>query len=50
VTKPARAELDSTLAAAADTGGLPIALPLAAAAIAALAFLGLKRRLDEYRG
>lgn len=49
-TKPARAELDSTLAAAADTGGLPVALPLAASAIAGLAFFGLKRRLDEYRG
>jgi hypothetical protein len=49
-TQPARAKLDSAMTSAADTGGLIVALPLAAVAIAGLAFLGLKRRLDEYRG
>ena len=48
-TQPARRELDSQLATAADSGGLLIALPLVAVATAGLAFLGLKRRLDEYR-
>lgn len=49
-TQPARRELNSAMAAAASTGGLEIAFPLAAAAIAGLAFFALKRRLDEYRG
>jgi hypothetical protein len=49
-TQPARAKLDSAMASATDTGGLIVALPLAAVAIAGLAFLGFKRRLDEYRG
>jgi hypothetical protein len=49
-TQPAQAKLDSAMTSAADTGGLIVALPLAAVAIAALAFLALKRRLDEYRG
>ena len=49
-TEPARRQLDSALAGAANTGGLVIALPIAAAAVAGLAFLGLRRRLDEYRG
>lgn len=48
-TRSARRQLDSHLAAAADTGGLFIAFPFVAAAIAGLAFFGLKRRLDEYR-
>ena len=48
-TQTARDDLDSTLATAADTRGLPIALPLAASAIGALTFFGLRRRLDEYR-
>jgi hypothetical protein len=49
-TQPAQAELDSAMASATDTGGLIVALPMAAVAIAGLAFLGFKRRLDEYRG
>ena len=48
-TQAARDDLDSALAAAADTRGLPVALPLAAAAVGALTFFGLRRRLDEYR-
>jgi hypothetical protein len=49
-TQPARARLDSAMTSATDTGGLIVALPIAALAIAGLAFFGLKRRLDEYRG
>ena len=48
-TQAAREDLDSALAAAADTGALPVALPLAAAPIGALTFFGVRRRLDEYR-
>ncbi len=49
-TQPARTALDSDLASAAGTGGLVIGIPVLAATIAGLAFLGLKPRLDEYRG
>lgn len=49
-TRPARTDLESAMAAAADTGGLLAASPIGAAGITGLAVLGLRRRLDEYRG
>jgi hypothetical protein len=42
--------LDADLASAEDTGGLPIGIPAVAAAVVGLAYLGIKLRLDEYRG
>ncbi len=42
--------LDADLASAEDTGGLPVGIPVLAAVIAGLAYLGIKPRLDEYRG
>jgi len=49
-TEPADGALAGDLAAAANTGGLPVGIPALAAAIAALAWLGINPRLDEYRG
>ncbi len=49
-TQSASGALDADLAAAANTGGLPAGIPAMAAAIAALAWLGIKPRMDEYRG
>jgi hypothetical protein len=48
-TQPAGSALDADLAAAGDTGGLPVGVPALAAAIATLAWLGIKPRMDEYR-
>lgn len=48
--QPASSALDADLAAARDTGGLPAGVPSLAAAIATLAWLGIKPRMDEYRG
>jgi hypothetical protein len=48
--RPAANALDTDLATAADSGGLPVGLPVLAVAIAGLAWLGIKLRLDEYRG
>lgn len=47
---PASGALDDDLAAAANTGGLPVGIPVLTVAMAALAWLGIKPRLDEYRG
>lgn len=41
--------LDRDLAAAGNTAGLPIGIPALAAAIAALAWLGVRPRMNEYR-
>lgn len=49
-TQSASGALDADLAAAANTGGLPAGIPALAAATAALAWLGIKPRMDEYRG
>jgi len=49
VTQPANSALDADLGAAGNSGGLPFAIPVLAAAIAGLAFLGIRPRLDEYR-
>lgn len=49
-TQPATSVLDADLAAAGDTGDLPAGVPALAAAIATLAWLGMKPRMDEYRG
>ncbi len=49
-TQPASGALDADLASAENTGGLPIGIPALAAAIVGLAFLGVKPRLNEYRG
>jgi hypothetical protein len=49
-TESASGVLDADLAAAGNTGGLPAGIPALAATIAALAWLGIKPRLDEYRG
>jgi hypothetical protein len=49
-TQSAGNALDGDLASAEDTGGLQVAIPALALAIAALAYLGIKPRLDEYRG
>lgn len=48
-TQPASGALDDDLAAASDTAGLPIGIPALAAAIAALAWLGVRPRMNEYR-
>lgn len=48
-TQRASTVLDADLASAEDTGGLPVGIPVAAIAIAGLAYLGIKVRLDEYR-
>ena len=49
VTQAAGGALDADLAAAANTGGLPVGIPALAVVIAALTWLGIKPRLDEYR-
>ena len=49
-TQPASAALDADLMSAENTGGLPVGIPATAAVIAGLAWLGIKPRLDEYRG
>ena len=49
-TQSASSALDADLASAEDTGRLQVAIPTLAVAIAALAYLGFKPRLDEYRG
>jgi hypothetical protein len=49
-TQSASNALDGDLASAEDTGGLPVIVPALAVAIATLAYLGIKPRLDEYRG
>lgn len=46
---PASGALDADLGAAADTGGLPVGIPVLTIMIAALTWLGIKPRLDEYR-
>jgi hypothetical protein len=48
-TQPAGGALDADLATAANTGGLPVGIPALAVMIAALTWLGIKPRLDEYR-
>jgi hypothetical protein len=48
-TEPASNALAADLASAGDDGGLPAGIPVLAVAIAGLAFLGIKPRLDEYR-
>lgn len=48
-TQSASNALDHDLAAAGSTAGLPIGIPALAAAIAALAWLGVKARMNEYR-
>jgi hypothetical protein len=49
VTQSASSALDADLAAAGNSGGLPFGIPVLAVAIAGLACLGVKPRLDEYR-
>lgn len=49
-TQPAGRALTADLTSAQDVGLLPAGLPVLAVAIAALAGLGFKLRLDEYRG
>lgn len=49
-TQQASTALDADLTAAESTDGLPIAIPVLAVAIAALGYLGLRARLNEYRG
>jgi hypothetical protein len=49
-TQQASSALDAELTAAESTDGLPIAIPVLAVAIAALGYLGLRARLNEYRG
>lgn len=49
-TQQAGSALDADLAAAENTDGLPIAVPVLVVAIAALGFFGLWLRLNEYRG
>jgi hypothetical protein len=48
--QPASARLDADLVAAQSTTGLLIGVPVAALAMAALIFIAIKPRLDEYRG
>lgn len=48
-TQSASSALDADLAEAGNTGDLPIGIPAMAVAIATLAWLGIKPRLDEYR-
>jgi hypothetical protein len=49
-TQPAAGVLGTDLASAGNSGGLLIGIPVLAVAIAGLAYLGIKLRLDEYRG
>jgi hypothetical protein len=49
-TQSAAAAADADLASATRTDGLPIGIPVLAVAIAVLGFLGLRPRLNEYRG
>ena len=49
-TQQASRALTADLTSAQDTGGLPAGIPVLAVAIAGLAWLGFKFRLDEYRG
>ena len=49
-TQQASSALDADLTAAESTDGLPIAIPVLAVAIAAFGYLGLRARLNEYRG
>jgi hypothetical protein len=49
-TQPATRAVDADLASAARTDGLPIGIPVLAVVIAVLGFLGLRPRLNEYRG
>jgi len=49
-TQSASSVLDADLAAAGNTAGLPVGIPVLAAAVATLAWLGIKPRLDEYGG
>jgi hypothetical protein len=49
-TQSVNSALDADLAAAGNTGGLPAGIPALAAAVATLAWLGIKPRMDEYRG
>jgi hypothetical protein len=48
-TQSASSALDADLAAAGNTGGLPIGIPALAAVVAILAWRGIKPRTDEYR-
>jgi hypothetical protein len=48
-TQRAGRALSADLSSAQDTGGLPAGIPVLAVAIAGLAGLAVKRRLDEYR-
>lgn len=48
--RPASATFDSDLATGQQTEGLLFGIPLSAAMIAALVFIAIKPRLDEYRG
>jgi hypothetical protein len=50
VTQRATRVLDTDLASAARTEGLPIGIPVLTAAAAVLGYLGLRPRLNEYRG
>jgi hypothetical protein len=49
-TQEASSALAADLTAAGNTDGLPIAIPALAVAIAALGYLGLRARLNEYGG
>ena len=49
-TQRASSALDAEMASAANTDGLPIGIPVLAAAIAVLGYLGFRPRLNEYRG
>jgi hypothetical protein len=49
-TQQASRALTADLTSAQDAGGLPAGIPVLAVAIAGLAGLGFKFRLDEYRG
>jgi hypothetical protein len=48
-TNSASSVLDADQAAAGNTAGLPAGIPALAAAVAALAWRGIKPRMDEYR-
>jgi hypothetical protein len=50
VTQPASSVLDADLASAENSGGLPAGIPVLAVVIGGLAYLGIRLRLDEYRG
>jgi len=49
-TQPASSALDADLLSAEDSGGLAVGIPVLVALIAGLAYLGVRPRLDEYRG